>query len=82
LADVQVFPNPVVSELTIMPQVNTCLPLTIRLYDALGRLVLAHHRQRLDALTVKLDYLTPGMYWLQMEAQGQRVVRKLSKVNP
>lgn len=80
LAQIQVFPNPVADQLTVLPLATSCLPLTIRLSDALGRVLLTRTRQQVDALTLDLGFLHPGVYWLQLEAEGQREVRRLVKV--
>ena len=78
----QLFPNPVGEELTVLPPAGSCLPLTMRLHDALGRVLLTRTRQQVDALTLDLGFLHPGVYWLQLEANGQREVRRLVKVAP
>ncbi|WP_171025475.1 T9SS type A sorting domain-containing protein [Hymenobacter jeollabukensis] len=80
LSQVQVFPNPVADQLTVLPQANSCLPFAIRISDALGRVLLTRTRQQVDALTIDLGLLHPGVYWLQLEAEGQREVRRLVKL--
>ena len=72
----KVFPNPVRDQLTIQLEANTESEYLINLFDAYGRLIQTHSGFD-DQVTLSVDELTKGMYWVEVK---NGTVRGMEKV--
>jgi hypothetical protein len=77
--DVNIYPNPFLQNITIETKGHSVFPLTIRLINALGEVVLATNmNERRTDLT--LPNLSKGVYILEISNEQQRSLRKIIKM--
>jgi len=67
------YPNPTSGAVTVT---GLTPGKTIRIYNVAGSLVGAYTAHE-DAMTINLDNLSSGMYFLNFDGQTTRIVRKL-----
>lgn len=81
IQNLQLFPNPTEEEVQIKFQLAESAWVRVELYDLLGRLQAPGLNQGLAAgaqqIPLRVQQLPVGVYWLQVEAEGSRVVKKL-----
>lgn len=75
----RVFPNPVQDQFFIKKQAGSMRSsrLSVRLYDARGRLQPISHRLEEESIQVDCRQLPPGVYFLQIEEDGGSTVEKI-----
>ena len=82
LASLHVYPNPAQEQFTVEYQLNTSSPVKILLTDLLGKetTVLANEIQSIGMYrqTVSVDALPSGIYFLTLQNDKERVVKKIS----
>ena len=77
---ITVNPNPSTDVFTISfsdKSINTC---TINLFDLVGEKMLPTQTLNLKLETLNLSHLTQGIYFLEINFDGQKVVRKVVKI--
>jgi sarcosine oxidase delta subunit len=80
LFDMEVFPNPTQSDVTLAFELPYEQPILIRMFDISGRMVYSHDdlgREGANAMELRLNGVAPGLYLLEVQADGQRAVKKL-----
>ena len=80
LRSLDVYPNPVVDQLYVVGDMAEPLPVSLSLYDVLGRRVwhLRKEAAMRFSLRVSSSELVPGSYFLTVETPRGRVVRKVA----
>ena len=71
ILDIYVYPNPTSNLIYIVPTINS-ENISIYIKDITGRILL----NKINQLQIETSTLTSGIYLLEYEAQGQRVVKK------
>ncbi|MFK7979424.1 MAG: S8 family serine peptidase [Saprospiraceae bacterium] len=78
-----VYPNPVVDRLQVAIELKTATNLTLKLYDAAGKVMLNQQENRLTAglttIALAVDDLASGVYLLGVETDKGRTVRRVVK---
>ena len=75
-----IYPNPVNNILSIsFPNDN--IYSTINLYNILGEKVLPSYSTQSTNYTIDLKNLSQGIYFLEVITNGERMVRKVVKIN-
>jgi hypothetical protein len=80
LFDMEVFPNPTQSDVTLAFELPYEQPILIRMFDISGRMVYSHDdlgREGANAMELRFNGVAPGLYLLEVQADGQRAVKKL-----
>lgn len=72
-----VYPNPATTQLTIKSNSNELKK--IKIYDNAGRTVYEHEPTPNSEITIQIDHLLEGMYWLELESENQKVTSKFIK---
>ena len=78
--DVQIYPNPFSQSITIDVKENVVFPLTLRVTNALGQVVLATKTSETKTDLV-LPNLAKGVYFLEIKDENKRIVREIMKIN-
>ena len=71
LLDIYIYPNPTTNLLNVVPTIDS-ENISICIKDITGRTLL----NKINQLQIETSTLTSGIYLLECEAQGQRVVKK------
>ena len=71
LLDIYIYPNPTTTLLNVVPTIHS-ENISIYIKDITGRTLL----NKINQLQIETSTLTSGIYLLEYEAQGQRVVKK------
>jgi PKD repeat protein len=77
---ISLFPNPTTNLLTISLPDNNIKSCTINLYDMLGEKVLGELRMENGELRIDVSTLSQGIYFLEVNMDGEKVVRKVVKL--
>jgi hypothetical protein len=75
------YPNPAESETNVMLDLDQEATVAIRVYDAIGRLVVENEAYRAESFTqaIKLDGLAAGMYTVQVTVGDMVMTKRLIK---
>lgn len=76
---VSVFPNPFSEVLTISFSKPTLGPVEVEVADILGRIVLSKSYQAAQALEVRFNPISPGIYILKVTYKNQAYLKKITK---
>ena len=76
---VSVFPNPFSEVLTISFSKPTLGPVEVEVADILGRIVLSKSYQAAQALEVRFNPISPGIYILKVTYKNQAYLKKIIK---
>ncbi|MDX5340552.1 MAG: T9SS type A sorting domain-containing protein, partial [Cyclobacteriaceae bacterium] len=76
-----VYPNPAAEETNVMVDLDQSATVAIRIFDAVGRLVMENEAFREGSFTQKIDLqgLAAGMYTVQVEAGNMVMTKRLIK---
>ncbi|WP_166637241.1 HYR domain-containing protein, partial [Algoriphagus boseongensis] len=76
-----VYPNPATEETNVMVEMDQSSTVAIRIFDAVGRLVMENQAVREGSFTQKIDLqgLAAGMYTIQVEAGNMVMTKRLIK---
>jgi hypothetical protein len=77
--DVQISPNPFTTTITIN-NINVEGPLSIKLFDAVGRLILSEKITTLNATLTPPNAIPSGVYFLELTDGKRRIVKRLIKI--
>lgn len=83
LLEFAVSPSPGDGRFTLTIALSRTTDLELRVVDALGKTVYRQDRRAVSQLREEIDLsgLPPGLYFVQLEAEGKRVVRRYLKGN-
>jgi len=79
--NVSIAPNPAVDEITLSAYTNSSGPLNISVFDQLGRSVYKSNPENNAgnlSVTIPVSNLNSGIYYLRLEVNGNRVMRKFA----
>jgi hypothetical protein len=76
-AEVVIFPNPSAGVFNVSLGATLVGKTTVRVTDALGRLVLTQEHSNVGGFTVDLSNTPKGVYLCRIEFEGIRVLRRL-----
>ena len=81
-ASVKVYPNPFADELHIeLPNEQLMIvPISVKIFDPLGRLVFSQELGGLQDGTINLSSLPLGLYYISVEIRGQRFSKPIVKI--
>jgi hypothetical protein len=77
--DVQISPNPFTTTITIN-NINAEGPLSIKLFDAVGRLILSEKMTTKNATLTPPNAIPSGIYFLELTDGKRRIVKRLIKI--
>lgn len=73
------YPNPANDELTLSFKENTSLKSTISLMDVCGKVLLTKENTELDKITLNVQELASGIYFIKASSNGKSIVKKFVK---
>jgi hypothetical protein len=82
-ADINIFPNPFVSQITVSYNIDQGDYVAIRVYDQQGVMVISPRIEDFigqNTLTIDTDFLPSGVYYLILDIGDKSYMEKITKV--
>jgi uncharacterized repeat protein (TIGR01451 family) len=79
LATVSVYPNPFSDKLSIAVQKQNFKKASFSIKNLLGQFIYSDHFIDRNTKTIDLDFLSKGIYFLELTIDGERIVKKIMK---
>jgi hypothetical protein len=77
--DFVLFPNPAKSLITISSTINGTVKINYEIVDVLGKVVLQNENNTSDKITININHLNSGIYFVRLHVNNSIVVKKFVK---